>query len=266
MQFEAKLSQSVQRGREGKQSTLLTALRFSFSVLFAFIVIGAWRSAQGQSSNSAQIIQPTLAIFRANEHDRPIPNALWSALVQALHDELGSGVPELREAVNPSGMAIDSDRAVQILRGDQIAPGIVVDHPIAVYLHGDCTTDPGVRYPIGEKREISGPLGWVLLDHGHIKPFIHVDCDRLAQVLRTSALTRTDGDRNQRMASAIAHVILHEWIHIASQNAHHAHSGLAKAEFSVNDLLSPSALHKAQLSPDHCEHHSGAPELSKGGR
>lgn len=241
-------------------------LMVSFILSLGILLHSAWSVAQDQPTNQSHIIQPTLAIFRANAHDQPIPSGLWSDLVVALREELESGAPELQQAADSAGLPVAADSSIQILRGDQIAPGIVVDHLITVYLHGDCTTDPGIRYPIAEKHQVSGPLGWVLMEHGQIKPFIHVECDHLAQLLRTSALARVNGDRNQRMAAAIAHVILHEWIHIESQNPRHAHRGLAKAEFSVDDLLSHRILSKAQLAPSHCESHPAPAEFSYGQR
>jgi hypothetical protein len=90
-------------------------------------------------------------------------------------------------------------------------------------------------------------LGWVRLNHGHIEHFIHVECTRLAQTLasQTYGLDRDQQDR--LMARAIARVILHEWIHIATQNSGHARDGLAKAAFSPRDLIaetvSPPAGH-----------------------
>jgi hypothetical protein len=39
------------------------------------------------------------------------------------------------------------------------------------------------------------------------------------------------------MAEAMARVIMHEWIHIATQSARHGHRGVSKSIFSVRDLL-----------------------------
>ena len=259
---------AAQKAHVGVNPPLRHSTHLVVSLIFSIVVLmhGAWCAAQGQPANRSHSIQPTFAIFRANAHDRPVSSVLWSDLVAALHEELESGDPELQQAARSAGLSVDSDLHIQFLRGDQVTPGIVVDHLITVYLHGDCSTDPGVRYPITEKRQVAGPLGWVLMDHGQIKPFIHVDCDHLAQLLRTSARARVDGDHNQRMADAIAHVILHEWIHIESQNPGHAHSGLAKAEFSVNDLLSHPAPRKAQLSPSHSESNPAPVDASQGKR
>ena len=39
------------------------------------------------------------------------------------------------------------------------------------------------------------------------------------------------------MAEAIARVIAHEWIHIATQKAGHEKSGVMESQFQVSDLL-----------------------------
>jgi hypothetical protein len=39
------------------------------------------------------------------------------------------------------------------------------------------------------------------------------------------------------MAQAIAHVLIHEWIHIATQRPSHDAQGLTKASISVNELI-----------------------------
>src|SRR6202044_3343311 len=147
---------------------------------------------------------------------------------------LASGAPETRFL--PSQTA-GSDPAVRILRGDRIAPGLSADNPITIYLHGDCVVLPS--FSLGRPSS-SGALGWVRLNHGHIEHFIHVECTRLAQTLASQTLGLDRDQRSRLMAVAIARVILHEWIHIATQNPGHARDGLAKAVFGPQDL-SPNA-------------------------
>jgi hypothetical protein len=81
------------------------------------------------------------------------------------------------------------------------------------------------------------PLGWVRRLDGRIEPFAHVDCARIGQVLGPQALGMDADRRNAVMAGAIARVILHEWIHIATQNPRHAERGITKAQFGVADLM-----------------------------
>ena len=70
-----------------------------------------------------------------------------------------------------------------------------------------------------------------------IRPFIHVDCSRITEVLGQHVFGMDKNSRNAVMAEAISRVILHEWVHIASQNPAHAREGIAKPSFSVEELV-----------------------------
>ena len=191
--------------------------------------------ADAEPSRSASAPAPAANAVLAIFSDRPISNEFWPITVSALREELASGAPETRFLPGQAAGADPStDPAVQILRGDSIAPGLNADNPITIYLHGDCLVLRS--FSVGRPSS-SGPLGWVRLNHGHIEHFIHVECTRLAQTLasQTYGLDRDQQDR--LMARAIARVILHEWIHIATQNSGHARDGLAKATFSPRDLI-----------------------------
>src|ERR1700733_1361160 len=130
-----------------------------------------------------------------------------------------------------AALAPAMESGVDLLRGDTITRGLQVEKPISVYLHGDCTLFPSVR------TSSMKALGWVWRVRGQIEPFIHVDCAEIAQVLGPLALGMNRARRAKVMAEAIARVILHEWVHVATQNAGHTAKGLSKAEFGVTDLL-----------------------------
>jgi hypothetical protein len=72
---------------------------------------------------------------------------------------------------------------------------------------------------------------------GDIQPYIFIDCDRLSQFLRPVAAGTNSSCRKQMMAQAIAHVLLHEWNHVATQSSAHDKHGLYQAYLSVNDLI-----------------------------
>ena len=192
-------------------------------------VFSVTAQAQAQHSTSAAAPAPSavLAIFS----DRPMSDQFWPIIVSALREELASGAPETRFL--PS-QTVGAEPAVQILRGDRIAPGLNADNPITIYLHGDCVVLP--TFPLGRPSS-SGALGWVRLNHGHIEHFIHVECTRLAWTLASQTYNLDRDQRDRLMARAIVRVILHEWIHIATQNPGHARDGLAKATFSPRDLI-----------------------------
>ena len=205
--------------------------------------------------DQAPAAQTTLAIFL----DQPMPDDLWPSLVAALREQLDSGSLETRVLIGETtGHAIASateqaagkhlSNQVQIVRGDAIEPGLLVEKSITVRLHGECRITPRPRPILFDDTMAlaQGTLGWVRSDHGHIEPFVHVECSRLGLMLATQAFGLDRDRRNRLMAVAIARVILHEWIHIASQNPHHSEHGLAKAQFGVTDLLAHPARHAVQ--------------------
>jgi hypothetical protein len=145
----------------------------------------------------------------------------WSALFDALHRGLR------REAAETPAL----DGGAEFLRGDTMQLGVEMGEPISVYLHGDCSLAPIVR------SSVSGALGWVQRVHGHIEPFIHVDCSKIALELGPLALGMDRSRRDTVMGEAMARVILHEWVHIVTQNPHHMQRGVEKATFDAADLL-----------------------------
>jgi len=211
-------------------------------------------------SGQAPAAETTLAIF-PDPKAKPMPDELWEDLVAALRKELISGEPETRSlsVTTPantshsgthesasdqsaaSSESLQPEVPLQILRGDKIVSGILVDKFIAVYLVGECKVTPTPQLDPFHPVTISGALGWVNVTDGQIQPFIHVDCKRIGQMLGLHAMGLSVDQRQRQMANAIARVILHEWIHIATQNPHHAKHGIAKAEFSINDLLAHPA-------------------------
>jgi hypothetical protein len=212
----------------------------SLFVLFAALARSSAAQAQHQDQ---QHPSATLVIFSANPRQLPISNALWTALTDAIHKELASGTPEIQALVGPASTQstpADISSGIQILRGDKIVPGIAVGNPITIFLDGDCLTDPATRPFFRKQLANPGTLGWVKLDHGHIDPFAHVECDHLAQLLHSQTLGLNPPAVNLLMAFAIARVLLHEWIHIATQCPDHARHGLGRAEFSATDLIPPA--------------------------
>ncbi len=173
--------------------------------------------ASAETSTPMAPHQTTLIVFARHR----MPEGEWNDLFAAMRvgaAEAAKETPALR-----GGM--------KMLRSDAVAPGMHADSPIAVYLHGDCTLLPMPRYIQ------AGRLGWVMEYHGRIEPFIHVDCTQLVDMLGPMALPMNQPRRNMVMAEAMTRVILHEWIHIATQNAGHADHGVAQPQFGVRDLL-----------------------------
>jgi len=160
----------------------------------------------------------TTLIFFTDENMR---DSEWSDLFDALHKALqreGRQIPALGQGA-------------EFLRGDRIASGLEASQPISVYLHGDCSLVPMLR------TSAMGALGWVRRVRGRIEPFIHVDCAQIALELGPFALGMNRNRRDMVMSEAMARVVLHEWVHVATQSPGHTKRGVEKAQFDAADLL-----------------------------
>ncbi len=159
----------------------------------------------------------TLVIFA----DKHMADSEWEALFDALH----------KGAENAAIEAPALKGGAELVRGDTMVHGLEVSNPISVYLHGECRLIPMPRYTL------AGALGWVWRVHGRIEPFIHVDCAEIALELGPLVLGMNSKRRATVMGEAMARVIVHEWVHVATQNAGHAARGVAKSSFGIEDLL-----------------------------
>jgi hypothetical protein len=160
----------------------------------------------------------TLVIFA----DHRLPDDQWTSLAATL-------------SVRFEDLAAEThfvSTGFDVVRGDTLAPGAQFEEVISVYLHGECHL-----HPQPGSYTVRGPLGWVLRDHTQIKPFIHVDCARIAEMLEQRAFGMDQRTRESVMAEAVSRVVLHEWLHIATQNSAHARDGIFKGTFNITDLL-----------------------------
>jgi hypothetical protein len=153
---------------------------------------------------------------------------IWPSLFQIVRDDLASGDSELA-----NGVALDKDPI--LVRGNEALRGVTFSHIISVKLLGRCDVLPQTDRP-----GVTGPLGWVLLVSGKIQPYVSIDCTRLAQVLRPAVARLNKEDRRYAMMQAIAHVLIHEWIHIATQSDAHGRRGIMQAYLSADQLIAGS--------------------------
>jgi hypothetical protein len=155
--------------------------------------------------------------------DHPLPKSEWPSLFAAIRSVLVEVAAETP--------AIDIN--AELVRGDALVPGLRVDASLSVYLHGECdfALQPPRGFPAG------ATLGWVWQRQGTIEPFVHVDCTSIGQVLEPGIYWFSKDQRTHAMAGAIARVIVHEWIHIATQSAGHSEQGVTRAHFGIDDLL-----------------------------
>jgi hypothetical protein len=189
--------------------------RAKVGILFAFLLTFAPAPAlHAQQPGTAVIFYAQLQV----------DDELWSDLFQTLRADLAAGMGE-----SPNGFALQQNPAY--FRGNDLALGTVFSRVIVVKLLGRC--DVLLQ---SDRPSLDHPLGWVWQVSGKIQPFIFVDCERIAQVLRSRSAGLDKYERRHAMAQAIAHVVIHEWIHIATQSPAHGARGITKQFLSPAEL------------------------------
>jgi hypothetical protein len=153
-----------------------------------------------------------------------VNDELWPDLLASLHADLAAGIGE-----SAHGFALEQNPAY--FRGNDLPADIDFSKVIVVKLLGRCDVLPQSDHP-----SLKGPLGWVRQVSGKIQPFIFVDCERIAQALRSHSVGLNKYERRHEMAQAIAHVVIHEWIHIATQSPAHGARGVTKQFLSPEEL------------------------------
>jgi hypothetical protein len=205
----------------------MSPLRIPFGYAFRFIagsflvfvlVLGQPGVLNAQQSGTA-------IVFLAEPQ---VSEDFWPGLFQSVGEELKAGVGEVA-----AGVALERDPS--LLRREDLVRGIQAASVIEVRLLGRCDVLPQADRPW--LRASSGPLGWVQRVAGEIQPFIFIDCERLAQVLHQATLGLNREERRLAMAHAIAHVLVHEWMHIVTQSSSHTAHGITRASLSVRELI-----------------------------
>jgi hypothetical protein len=163
----------------------------------------------------------TAVIFYAQPK---VNDELWPDLLASLHADLAAGIGE-----STNGFALEQNPTY--FRGNDIPESLDFSRVIVVKLLGRCDVLPQSDHP-----SLKGPLGWVRQVSGKIQPFIFVDCERIAQALRSHSVGFNKYERRHEMAQAIAHVVIHEWIHIATQSPAHGARGVTKQFLSPEEL------------------------------
>lgn len=204
--------------------SVLTAV---FAVLFAVSVVSAQnpQPAPDTQSVSQQTTPSATLVVLADRH---IQARLWPVLVSTLtRDAAAQSQTWPQSALIPGSLRI-------ILGGSNI-PGPEFPSRIEVELLGRCDSP----WDDGAAPLPNGPLGWVLGKPGHIAPVIYVSCAQIDQLLWPSMRTMPESLRLRATSEAISHVILHEWIHIATQSPAHTERGIMQPYLTVPELTTP---------------------------
>ena len=184
-------------------------------LLLVFAAICGTAPAQKQSQNHNQPQGKTTLMILANRH---IQDQLWPVLVSTLTRDAAS------EYAPVNGQ-------VEIIVVGKDTPAPELPNRIEVELLGRCDS----RWNQSPLRQ-GGPLGWVLETSGSIAPVIYVDCGRIAELIGPQTHPMPRDQWLQATSEAISHVILHEWIHVATQSSAHAAHGIMQPELSEHDL------------------------------
>jgi len=147
----------------------------------------------------------------------------WTALFASLRRDLTGSIEDA---------PLTND--AELIRGDVALRKQRLQDGIAVYLEGDCTLLPPALYA---PHVVEGRLGWVPSVHGRIQPYVHVDCRTLTKMLQGLAMHMSKDRRETVMGEAIARVIMHEYIHYATQSPVHSNHGIEMRQFTMADLL-----------------------------
>jgi hypothetical protein len=190
------------------------------ALLFAAPIVGAQPTDVGVSAQvrAEPALRPVLVVYSQHR----MSQEQWAALFTALRANLPEAVAELPTP----------DANPEFIRGDYYAGKNPGGDAITVYLHGDCLASVQQVPSPGRNR-----LGWVNQVGGRILPIIHVECTPIGEEISGRTHWMNHNQRITAMSDAIARVVLHEWVHVATQSAAHGADGITKAGFGVNDLL-----------------------------
>ncbi len=164
--------------------------------------------------------------------DKDVRDTLWTPLFSAIHEDMAE------ENFGTEGRSIE--RNPRLMRSTELYSGEEFGRVIEVKLLGRCDVAQQAYRP-----QQPGPLGWVLRVRGEIQPYIYVDCARMAQTLNATTLGMSEDQRAHAMSQAISHVLVHEWIHIATQNTGHTEHGITEAQLSASTLVADPAQPRA---------------------
>ena len=118
-------------------------------------------------------------------------------------------------------------RSISGVQGNEVSSELAV-----LTFKGNCTVGN-----LAPKEVNPGALGWTHVSDGAILPFSDIDCDRIRGFVQKELLYRKVADREEIFGRAVARVVVHELYHIFANTPHHGSDGVAKAAYTVQELL-----------------------------
>ena len=151
-----------------------------------------------------------------SDFQQPPPPAVLNAIENEIHAIMA-----------PIGLQFEW-RLLNGQRGDEVSFELAV-----ITFRGRCDVEelaPIARNP--------GALGWTHVSDGVILPFSDVDCDGIRGFLQAALIRMKSEDRDEAYGRAVGRVLAHELYHIFADTQEHGASGVAKAAYTVRELLS----------------------------
>jgi hypothetical protein len=190
----------------------------------------------GQATFLGAVLAPLLSLFfmfPVFAEEQPAVAYDTLVIVYFPSPSCGAFWPALKSELERSESPELLTGSVVWITRDEFQKGMESRHGYEILLHGDCR----MAAPGTSQNPSPGPLGWVLMVNDQIQPFVHVDCDRVQQMLHRELRDKTTAERRHILARAVARIVVHEMKHIVTQSSLHGRSGLQKAQVSSSDLL-----------------------------
>jgi len=140
----------------------------------------------------------------------------------------GSMQAELRTILEPLGLAYDW-RELDLSGGTEVSTELAVIH-----FKGSCDVENLAAVAV-----FPGPLGWTHMSDGEVLPFTDISCDRIRVFIQRDLLRLPEWERRSAYGRAVARVLAHELYHIFAKTTKHGSWGIAKAAYTVDELLCP---------------------------
>jgi hypothetical protein len=103
-------------------------------------------------------------------------------------------------------------------------------------LHGTCGMPAG-NYRLERSVASGASLAETAVSSGVVLPFSHINCAVLTRLIGPVLADEVRAQRDYFYGRAMARIAAHELYHVMMGTRAHSHEGVAKASFSVNDLL-----------------------------
>lgn len=103
-------------------------------------------------------------------------------------------------------------------------------------LHGTCGMPAGT-YRVERAVASGASLAETSVSAGVVLPFSRINCANLTRLIGPVLADESGAQRDFFYGRAMARVAAHEFYHVMMGSRGHEHDGVAKASFSVNDLL-----------------------------